>query len=608
MASIPEREVAAVVEPLRAPLLILVLPLMAGSTLVLVPGLALPDPAVAILAVAALGAGIAAVASGWRDARTGVAEGPSGWNLFWLAGGALCAGLALTASRLDRPPVAYAGGELPRREAVLVVEVERGFPVGPWAGQRGLGRVVDSPGHLADLRGVRLFYGVEAQEPAGESTALPEPWLPGVRVVIRGRLGPVDADGSFGRYLRQQGILLELSTGRLEGDPSNPPPWIRFWNDRKARFEAILLKGAPEGFGPAHLLPAMVLGDKALIQPDRKELFTITGTLHYFAISGLHVGIVAGMLAFAFRLMRLPRWTEAAGVWLLLLAYVQVVGAPSSAVRAFLMISAYLGARLFLRRGVVFPALITAAWLVLLWNPRELLSAGFQLSYAAVLGILILGVPLAQGLGVALIPSGTRPRFGPAGSWRYAFGEAGRQLVLRTVQLPAIGLAASLATMPFVAGYFGVAAPGGILLSLLMLPLVMLAMLGAALSLLCAACGFEAGSIFFNHGAWMALAGMEWLVEAAQRLPLFWETVYRHPGGIWLLGFGMLGLFLVSRWILLPGVRVRATEVSPGPDEALDDFPEGDSLGRRQRFRLAAAVLLVTGGGLLGLVLLTDGV
>jgi len=163
------------------------------------------------------------------------------------------------------------------------------------------------------------------------------------------------------------------------------------------------------------LFKALVLGDRTGLEPRQRETFARTGTAHLLAISGLHVGLVAGLvLAGVRRCLRAllwalhPEWAEGGrGDWLPWLAailaatfYVVVAGSPVSGRRALFMLVLYLVAS-GSRRGVSgWNVLGGAAGLVLLVDPMDLTSPALHLSLVSVAGLLLLPRRDVQDQGV----------------------------------------------------------------------------------------------------------------------------------------------------------------------------------------------------------------
>ena len=142
----------------------------------------------------------------------------------------------------------------------------------------------------------------------------------------------------------------------------------------------------------------MLLGRKIELSKAQIERYRMTGTMHFFAISGLHIGVIATVIAQFLLLIRVPR---AVAPWIglpLLYLYVEITGGTPSAIRAFLMAAFFWSSFACQRQRSPFSALMCSAILVLIIDPNQLWSLGFQLSYAVVLSILLFGLPLHQVL------------------------------------------------------------------------------------------------------------------------------------------------------------------------------------------------------------------
>ena len=154
--------------------------------------------------------------------------------------------------------------------------------------------------------------------------------------------------------------------------------------------------GLPEDSTAAALNRAMLLGERSRISPKVKRLFLDSGTVHVFAVSGLHVMVIARMLALLAALMMVPYRLQGAiatpAVW----AYVVLVGSPPSAVRAALMATLYYAAPLLLRRPNGVMAWALAFLSIHAVNPRQIADTGSQLSFSVMLA-LVLAARLLRG-------------------------------------------------------------------------------------------------------------------------------------------------------------------------------------------------------------------
>ena len=150
------------------------------------------------------------------------------------------------------------------------------------------------------------------------------------------------------------------------------------------------------------LVLAMVLGDRSELDEHTAEAFKASGTYHVLALSGAQVALVAALIVGALRWLRVGPAAEAmvtsGAVWF----YAMLVGGDVPIVRAALMASTVLAGRAFDLAGDAANLLGLAALVLLVAHPGYAWDVGFQLSFAATLGILVLAGPL--GLGVRRLP------------------------------------------------------------------------------------------------------------------------------------------------------------------------------------------------------------
>ncbi|WP_152392113.1 DNA internalization-related competence protein ComEC/Rec2 [Paenibacillus guangzhouensis] len=152
-------------------------------------------------------------------------------------------------------------------------------------------------------------------------------------------------------------------------------------------------------FAPPHdgYMKGLVIGDSGDLDPEKFRDFSKLGLTHILAISGTHVAVYVGFFLWLFRRLRLTRETSLLIVIGLIPPYVLLSGASPSVIRAGIMamISLYALRRQWLKDGLHILSL--AAFLMLLWNPYQVLDVSFQLSFIVTAG-LILWVPPLQRL------------------------------------------------------------------------------------------------------------------------------------------------------------------------------------------------------------------
>ncbi len=339
--------------------------------------------------------------------------------------------------------------------------------------------------------------------------------------VLRRPRGPL-APGTFdhARYLHWQGIEYELRATE-EGDwrwaPGAVPP-APVWADRFQRWAMRVLSiGLSAAEEETRLLWAMTLGWKTALTPEIDEPFMRSGTMHVFAISGLHIALIAGITAQVLRLLFVPR-VAAGGVvigicWL----YTLATGVQPSAVRSTLMTTFVVAGMMWSRPSNVLNSLSAAALAVLVWDPRQLFQAGFQLSFAVVAALGLLGTPIHRWLAGWGAPD---PML--AGSavpwWRRQWCEKWSFLSGSL----AVAAASWVGSVPLGAEHFHLLTFSGFVANLVVVPLSSCALAGNVASL---ACGLWAPGLseLFNHASWLFMRGMLGVSRWAAAI----------PGGCW---------------------------------------------------------------------------
>lgn len=363
---------------------------------------------------------------------------------------------------------------------------------------------------------------------------------PGDRIRFRSRLRAPRAFGTPGefdypRYLAGHGIFVIASLDHAReivtfGDSDERGRFAPFegWRFDLARF---IDTNVP--LSAASLVKAMVIGETGGITPQQRDLMARGGVSHLFAISGQHLSLIAIFLYGAALLLyrrseRLllhapPRRFLPLAIVPLLLAYLLLTGNILSAQRAFLMSLG--GAVLLFRARRTHPLhlLGAAAFLILLPEPLALFEPSFQLSFAGVLGILLLVPPWMPRLR-------TLPR-----TLRW-----GAVLLLTT-------LAATAATTPLVLLHFHLLAPAGILTNLLAVPVIGFLALPTGLLGALLAPGWAAGGALLLQCCALVIETVLRAVEWTVSLPLLtgWK--------IYLTALQVVGTALLCALPFIPG-------------------------------------------------------
>ncbi len=159
---------------------------------------------------------------------------------------------------------------------------------------------------------------------------------------------------------------------------------------------AALLCGAASVEDPHGLAEALLLGNRERIDRQTYEAFRRTGLLHLVSLSGMHLGIFAGMIWWLGKTAGLMKPGRAVLCAVAVAAFLLTVPARAPTVRAALIVWAFCASVLARRRTSVLNALCLAAIVLLLIRPTQLFEAGWQLSFAAVAGILALTSPIER--------------------------------------------------------------------------------------------------------------------------------------------------------------------------------------------------------------------
>lgn len=138
----------------------------------------------------------------------------------------------------------------------------------------------------------------------------------------------------------------------------------------------------------AQLVKGILLGKRSDIPSETLDTFRNSGTFHVLAVSGLHVGLIAGFCYFGFSRFRFPQKVVCLLTIVAVLIYASLIGFRPSVFRAALMAILFLSAALIDRDTDIFNLLAVAALVLLLLNPHQLWDVGFQLSFVAVASIV----------------------------------------------------------------------------------------------------------------------------------------------------------------------------------------------------------------------------
>ncbi len=343
----------------------------------------------------------------------------------------------------------------------------------------------------------------------------------GDALALFGTLEPIERPRNPGEfdmraYLARRGVTRSLIVRYPENGhilQHGPFSLLRAAARSRDWMQRTLSRGIEDSPQVVGLICGTSLGLRHQTRDDIEEPFQQTGTLHLFAVAGLHVGIVAWLLWTVTSVIRLPKKLATAIIIPLLFFYAAVTGLHTASVRAALM-SALLMAGIFFDRKVLAPnSLAAAAFIILLWDSNQLFTSGFQLSFCVVGAIIILAGPLYRSFRRAGQPDPFLPRalFGP-------LRQAQMKISNALARGASISLAAWLGALPCVYAYLHLVTPVSLLANLAVVPIAYFVLALALLSLITAPVS-SALSIIFNNANWLMSHAVLALVHLFAQVP-----------------------------------------------------------------------------------------
>ncbi len=263
----------------------------------------------------------------------------------------------------------------------------------------------------------------------------------GDKIVVQGSFFPISPPGNpeefhYKKYLERQNIYAHSFVNRYQINilSSRPQSWLlKSAYSLRSNAVSTINNHIVEKRENA-ISKALLLGVKDFLDNEIKQAYAAAGAMHVLAVSGLHVGIIYLILLTAFGKLK-----EKGNTWRLVFGVICVVtiwfyaiitGLSPSVMRAATMFSVIAIGEAFSREGNIYNSLGIAAFILLIYDPYLIYSVGFQLSFAAVIGIVYLQPKLFSLL---------RSRF-----W----------LMDKIWAITSVSIAAQLATFPLSAYYF----------------------------------------------------------------------------------------------------------------------------------------------------------
>lgn len=354
----------------------------------------------------------------------------------------------------------------------------------------------------------------------------------GDRVSVAGQLvlpGEFDTF-SYTDYLARQGIhsLMRAATLTLQ-ERGQPHDVTAALIDLRERARRVINEALPQPY--AGLLTGILTGDERDISPALSDSFSVAGASHIVAISGFNMAVLSGLMTVVLGRLRVPPLLVVVLTITLLALYTAFVGGTPSVLRAAFMSGVVLIAPLLRRRTYLPATLAFAALALTVLDPFSLWDVGFQLSFLAIVGILVLVEPMQRAY------DRWQERALSAG-WVRSWADWLGDLVLVT-------LAAQIATTPLLALYFQQVSVVSLLVNMLILPvqavLLILGLVALVIGLLLPALA----ALLFPF-VWLLLAWTIGIVRAFAGLPFATASLLVSGGWVALFYALLIGGIVIN--------------------------------------------------------------
>jgi competence protein ComEC len=357
----------------------------------------------------------------------------------------------------------------------------------------------------------------------------------GDALLFKTTIEDVDASGNpyefdFRKYLSYQGIRFSayINKNSWQCLAHNKLPVLLLWANRmRDKLLSMFTKLGMTGdeFGVAS---ALTIGDKAGLDDEIKRAYVASGTMHILAVSGMHVALLYWVLNMLLSFLDRNTYASYLKLILLLVAvwfYAVITGMGGSILRAAAMITFVIFGQASNRRINIFNSLAASAFFLLVINPYNLTDVGFQLSYIAVISIVVF-YPLI-----------------------YPLIDIKNWLGNQIWSLTAVTLAAQIITTPVSLFYFHQFPNLFLVSNLIMIPLSTLIMYFAMILIVCSGWHWLAGFMgkIFNFMVWL----LNKVVLTIESLP------YALFKGIYITWFDICLLYILTCFITLYLLRKR---------------------------------------------------
>ena len=360
-------------------------------------------------------------------------------------------------------------------------------------------------------------YGDELQV-FGVTGAIEGPRNPG-EFDMRRYLARHDVRTSFISRYRENGRVLSHGGGN---------PIVRAAQASRRTLDAALGRGLEDSPDQRSLISGIILGLRDQTPDEVEEQFQQTGTIHLFAVAGLHVGMVAYLLWTIARALRLPRKLAICLIVPGLFFYAAITGLNTASLRAATMAAIILGGIFLDRPARPLNSLAAAGFILLCVDTQQLFSMGFQLSFAVVGTIILLSDRIFRTIVRWFEPDPFLPRTLLSKSQRSV-----QAIWRRIAHGISISLSAWLGSLPLILPYFYLITPVSVFANLTVVPLAFLLLATGLMSLIATSLATWL-ALVFNNANWSIASLILGTVSLFARAPAghFYIGQPHWPSGV----------------------------------------------------------------------------
>ncbi|MEP7320719.1 MAG: ComEC/Rec2 family competence protein [Saprospiraceae bacterium] len=230
-------------------------------------------------------------------------------------------------------------------------------------------------------------------------------YIPMSRDIYQGKFSLLVPDGAAAPYEFDWKVMLHrrnihwityADTSLLKVIRHAEPDWLETWRIKLDNAIRNIITNARD----YPVASAMLIGLRKKMDPELYRAYSATGAVHVLSVSGMHVGILAGILELIFGFFksksRTSRIIKSILILCIIWVYTLLTGASPPIVRSAFMFTSFISARLIQRDAAPMNILAGTAFILLIINPLDVFNIGFQLSFGAMAGIYLLYEPIRQ--------------------------------------------------------------------------------------------------------------------------------------------------------------------------------------------------------------------